>query len=93
MLAVQRTRGEAGKPKNNFYGSGNSLSISRGVADHPLTGSDPEMIALHEDVLQRYLMKLDRKNILNRARLQIMEQLSSGRVTEDDTARERNRAA
>ena len=51
------------------------------------------MIALHEEVIQCYLMKLDRGNILNRARLQIMEQLPSGRVTEDDTARERNRAA
>lgn len=65
----------------------NSLSISSEDADRPLTGSDPEMISLHEEVMQRYLMKQDRSNILNRTRLQIMEELPTGSVTEDGTAR------
>jgi len=68
----------------------NSLSISAGDADKTLTGSDPELIALHEDLIQRHLMKLDRNNILNRTRLQVMEQLPSGPVTQDGIARALN---
>jgi AraC-like DNA-binding protein len=82
------------EPWTKFFGTdvkfgqpANGLSISNVDADRPLTGSDPEMIALHEEMIQRYLMKHDRANILNRARLQIMEELPTGGVTEDGTAR------
>jgi AraC-like DNA-binding protein len=78
------------RSKVRFGQPDNSLSLRIEDVDRPLTGSDPEMIALHEDVIQRYLMRMDRGNILNRARLQIMEQLPSGRVTEDETARALN---
>lgn len=64
----------------------NSLVINAADADLKLTSSNPEMIKLHEGVMERYLMKLDRESIVNRARLYIMEQLPSGRVTETDTA-------
>lgn len=68
----------------------NSLVISAADADRKLTSSNPEMIKLHEGVIERHLMKLDRDSIVNRARLFIMEQLPSGRVTETDTARALN---
>ena len=71
----------------SFGQENNSLMISSADADSPLTTSNPEMIRLHEDVIERYLMRMDRDSVLNRARLHIMEQLPSGRVTEDDTAR------
>ena len=69
-----------GQPKN-------SLAISAKDADRPLTGSNTELVAIHEDVIRRHLVKLDRNNILNRTRLSIMEQLPSGRVTEHEMAR------
>lgn len=64
------------------------ISVSFGIedVDRTLTSSDPELVALHEDVIQRYLLKHDRSNVLNQARLRIMEQLPSGPVTEDETA-------
>ncbi len=63
-----------------------SLAINASDADAPLTGSNPELLNVHEAVLQRYLLQLDRENILNRTRLRIMEKLPSGRVTEDHLA-------
>jgi AraC-like DNA-binding protein len=93
-VTLKRSEPSNPAPWVEFFGPGvkfgqpaNSLSISNGDADRPLTGSDPEMIALHEEVIQRYLMKQDRSNILNRTRLQIMEELPTGAVTEDGTAR------
>lgn len=68
----------------------NSLSISAADADVPLTGSNSELVAIHEEVIRRHLMRLDRNNILNRARLRIMKQLPSGRITEDGLAHELN---
>lgn len=64
----------------------NSLSIRNEDADKPLTGSDPELIGLHEEVIRRHLMNLDRNNILNRTRLQVMEQLPSGPVSQGGIA-------
>lgn len=76
-----------------FFGSGvkfgqalNSLSFSNENADRPLTGSNSELVAIHEEMIQRHLARLDRGNILNRARMGIMEQLPSGRVTEENMA-------
>lgn len=68
----------------------NSLVISAVDADRQLSTSNPEMVRLHEEVIQRHLLKLDRENIIDRARLHLMEQLPSGPVTEDDTARSLN---
>ena len=65
----------------------NSLAIKNEDADKPLTGSNSELVAVHEEVIQRHLLNLDRNNILNRTRLRIMEHLPSGRVTENNTAR------
>jgi len=65
----------------------NSLSISSEDADRPLTGSNPELAAVHEEYVERYLLQLDQRDILSRLRLGLMEQLPSGRVTEEDMAR------
>ena len=64
----------------------NSLAISASDADTPLTGSNSELVTVHEEVIRRHLMKLDRNNVLNRSRIGIMEQLPSGRVTQDALA-------
>jgi AraC-like DNA-binding protein len=64
----------------------NSFAISAKDADAPLTCSNPELVAIHEEVIERYLLKLDRDSVVNRIRLGLMDQLPSGRVTEDDMA-------
>ena len=64
----------------------NSLAISASDADTPLTGSNSGLVTVHEEVIRRHLMKLDRNSVLNRSRLGIMEQLPSGRVTQDTLA-------
>ena len=68
----------------------NSFAISARDADLPLTGSNPELVEMHEEVIKRHLLKLDRDNILNRIRLSLMDSLPSGRVTEDDMAENLN---
>ena len=67
-----------------------SLAIARRDADVTLTGSNSELVAVNEEVMRRHLMKIDRDNILNRSRLRIMEQLPSGRITENDLAEKLN---
>ena len=92
-VKVRRQRPDDPTPWLDYFGTNvafgqdeNSLSISAEDADQPLTGSNPELVAIHEEIVERYLMKLDRHNILNRIRLGLMDQLPSGRVTEDDMA-------
>jgi len=73
-------------PVVRFGQADNSFSLSAATADAPLTGSNPELVAMHEDLIARYLLRLDRDNVLNRLRLGLMEELPSGRVTEDAMA-------
>lgn len=73
-------------PAIRFAQPDNSFTISAADADTPLTASNQELVAVHEELIERYLMKLDRDSVLNRIRLKLMESLPSGRVTEDDMA-------
>ena len=69
-----------------FNADANRLVLSITKASKPLSGSDPQMVALHEQVIERYLAGLDRGDILNRARVEIADQLPSGGLTEDSVA-------
>lgn len=73
-------------PAVRFGQQDNSFTLSAADADAPLTASNAELVAVHEELIERYLMKLDRDNILSRIRLKLMEALPSGRVTENDMA-------
>lgn len=64
----------------------NSLVISADDADRELTSSSPNMVKPLEGMIERYLIKLDRESVANRARVFIMKQLPSGRVTQLHTA-------
>jgi AraC-like DNA-binding protein len=77
-------------PNVRFGGRENRLSISARDADAPLTGSNEELVAMNEEVIRRYLLKLDKSSILNRARYGIIEHLPTGRVTEEELARRLN---
>ncbi len=88
-----RSEPQAPAPWLDFFGTPvrfgqteNQLSISAKDADTHLTGADSNLIDVHEEIIQRHLLNLSRNNILNRARLLIMDQLPSGRVTEDNIA-------
>jgi AraC-like DNA-binding protein len=96
-VTLARSRPADPGPWNDFFGievrfgqPHNSLSISLEDADLPLTGGNPDLVAVHEDIMQEHLLKLDRDNPIYRARLSIMKQLPSGRVTADRLARSLN---
>ena len=69
-----------------FDADANRLVLSTTKASKPLSGSDPQMVALHEQVIERYLAGLDRGDILNRARVEIADQLPSGGLSENSVA-------
>lgn len=77
-------------PVVHFGQTEDSMDISAADADVELTCSDSELVEIHEDVIRKHLSRVKRDNIVNRARLTIMEQLPSGRVTGEDMARELN---
>lgn len=62
------------------------LGIATKDADTPLTGFNRELFEVHEAVLGRQMLQLDRSDIVNLSRLRIMEGLPSGRVTEEHLA-------
>jgi len=70
-----------------FGADADRFVLSRAKATRPLSGSDPRIAALHEEVVLRDLAALDRGDVLNRARVEITEQLPSGRATEASVAR------
>ena len=89
-VTMMRAAPEDPAPWHDYFGievlfgqPENSLSISAADADAPLTGSNEELLYIHEDVIRRHLAHLDRTSIQNRVRLAIMEELPSGRVTEE----------
>jgi AraC-like DNA-binding protein len=68
----------------------NALSIPLAAADRRSTGSNPALVALHEEVIERSLAQLDRGAIGNRARFAITDQLPSGGISEDTVAQALN---
>jgi AraC-like DNA-binding protein len=69
-----------------FRADANRLVLSMAKASKPLSGSNPQLAALNEQVIERYLAGLDRGDILNRARVEIADRLPSGGLTEDSVA-------
>lgn len=64
----------------------NTIAFSASDADRKLTSSNRELVGFHEDLIQRHLAHMDRKNIKSRVRLAILEELPSGGVTEERMA-------
>jgi AraC-like DNA-binding protein len=96
-VCLSRRRPEDPAPWNDFFGvevkfdqAQNGLAISNDDADATLTSGDSELISIHEEILRRQLVRLDRQNILFRARQAIIEHLPTGRVTEERLARKLN---
>ena len=83
--AVLSIHDELGLPVK-FGQPENSLSIRAADADRPLTGANRELLAVHEEVILRHLAHLESANLLERVRVAIVEELPSGRVTEEQVA-------
>lgn len=85
------------RPWDNLFGvnvrfgqSENCLAIRSEDATKQLIGSNPMLVAMHEDVIKRQIAELDRSDILNRTLAAIMEQLPSGDVNEISVSRALN---
>jgi len=81
------------RPWNDLFGvnvqfgqAENCLAIRTEDANKQLIGSNPMLVAMHEDVIKRQIAELDRSDILNRTLAAIMEQLPSGDVNEISVA-------
>jgi len=68
----------------------NCLALLNRDVDKPLTGFNRSLLAIHEDILRRHLAEVNRTDIVNRARVAIMDLLPSGEVGERRVARELN---
>jgi len=68
----------------------NCLAIRNRDATKQLTGSNPMLVDLHEDIIKRQIAELDRSDILSRTLATIMQQLPSGGVSEVSVANELN---
>jgi AraC-like DNA-binding protein len=85
------------KPWHDFFGvevefdqAENCVAIKYQDATKQLTGSNPMLVALHEDVIKRKIADLHRSDCINRTLVTIMEQLPSGGVSEVSVAKAMN---
>jgi AraC-like DNA-binding protein len=74
----------------NFGSDANRLVLSMEKATKPLTGADPQLVTVHESVIERYLAGLDRSDVVNRVRVEITDELPSGGVSEESVAQALN---
>ena len=85
------------EPWTRYFGTGvefdrdqNCLAIHDCDADKQLTGSSPQLVAVHEEMLQRKMVELDQSDIINRTRVAILDQLPSGQLNGEIVAAELN---
>jgi AraC-like DNA-binding protein len=69
-----------------FEAEHTSLLIPLEVVDKRLTGSNDELAKLNEHIVVNYLAHSDKKDIVNRVKAAIIDQLGSGGVTEASIA-------
>jgi len=70
----------------NFDQPENQLLIPLTIADEVLTGANPELALLNDQVITRRLALMDRNDIVARVKAAIMEQLPNGAVTDGSVA-------
>ncbi len=70
----------------NFDQAENQLLIPIGIADEFLTGANPELALLNDQVITRRLALLDRNDIVTRVKSALMEQLPNGGISDDSVA-------
>ena len=92
-VEVRRERPGDAEPWNAYFrvpvrfGAGaNRFGLRSADAHRTLTGANVELRNMHEEVLRRKLMQLDRESIISRLRLDIIHELPSGGVNEEAMA-------
>jgi len=70
----------------DFACEADQLIFSKAKVLKPLSSSDPRITAIHDEAIERYLGVLDRGDIVARARIEILDQLAAGRITEESVA-------
>jgi len=75
-----------------FSSAADQMMLSTKKVTQPLSGADPQLVALHDEAVERYLGHLDRSDVVARARAEIFDRLPSGAVSEVAVARALNMA-
>jgi len=71
-----------------FGGEANRFVLARAEADEPLPTSNRQLAAVHDGILVEELARLDRGDVLARARASLLEGLTSGVLSESELAAE-----
>jgi AraC-like DNA-binding protein len=70
-----------------FSAAADSIDFAAADIDRYLTGSNPEIARLNDQVLTTYLAKLEKTDIIPRVKAGIIDQLQSGDVTDEKVAK------
>ena len=96
-VEVRLSRAKPGdiEPYRHFYGcpihfetNEDSFLLSARVADEPLPTANRQLAGTLDSILTAQLAALDRNNIPARCKSSVLEQLTSGEVSENDMARQ-----
>ena len=95
-LRVELYRPEPGKSKQayqDFFRCDMSfgmpdvrIAIARQTIDKPLAGASKELAQMHDQTVRKYLQQLERRDIVNRVRAVIVDELSSGSIVKQNIA-------
>ena len=64
----------------------NQLIMPLDVADDPILQSSRQLAKLHDEIMDRYLVEMGRKDIVGRVRAEIMRQLPTGSMSIDSVS-------
>ncbi len=67
----------------DFGRTADGFVLAHAVADRPLPTANRQLVALHDRILAQALARLDRDDVLARARAALLERLSTGDLSED----------
>jgi AraC-like DNA-binding protein len=71
-----------------FNSPENALCFSRADFKKPLLSSNPYLAEMNDQILIKYMAKLDKENLVSQTKTKILDMLPSGKVTDDKVARE-----
>jgi len=70
-----------------FEAAADSLTLSFEAVDKHLPGSHPQLAELHDQIMVKYLARLDQGRITQQVKAIIVDQLPSGNVTDESVSR------
>jgi AraC-like DNA-binding protein len=72
----------------HFAAPEDSFTLARGDVDKPLPTSNRQIAATLDQILTQQLAQLDNSNVVARCRASLLEQLSSGQLSEEEMAQQ-----